>query len=61
MLWALMLTILAEPQLTGSKTSHSVKKFDVPDYVVNLLRDLPLVTGLGSVGTSSRSRTRSVY
>ena len=29
--WALMLTILAEPQRTGGKTSHRVKKFEVPN------------------------------
>ena len=46
-----MLTILAEPQWTGGKTSHSVKKFEVPDYLVTLLRNL--LRGLGSVGTSS--------
>ena len=45
MSWALVLTILAEPQRTGGKTSHSVKKFEVPDYVVELLRNLSLVTG----------------
>ena len=30
--WALMLTILTEPKRTGSRTSHRVKKFDMPDY-----------------------------
>ena len=29
--WALMLTILTEPKRTGGRTSHRVKKFDVPD------------------------------
>ena len=42
--WAVMLIILTEPQRTSDKTSHRVKKFEVPDYVVNLLRNLPLVT-----------------
>ena len=48
--WAVMLTILTEPQRTGSKTSHRGKKFEVPDYVVSLLRNLPLVTGFGIRG-----------
>ena len=50
MSWALMLLILAEPQQTGGKTSHSVKKFEVPDYVVELLRNLSLVTGFSIRG-----------
>ena len=45
-----MLTILAEPQRTVGKTSHRVKKFEVPNYVVDLLRNLPLVTGFGICG-----------
>ena len=48
--WAVMLTILSDPQRTGHKTSHNVKKFDVPEYVVDLLRGLPLVTGFGIRG-----------
>ena len=48
--WAVMLTILSDPQGTEHKTSHNVKKFDVPEYVVDLLRGLPLVTGCGIRG-----------
>ena len=59
--WAVMLTVLTEPQQTGSKIFHRVKTFDVPAYIVKLLGDLPLVTVLVSAGTSSRLRTRSVY
>ena len=40
-----MFTILSNPPRTGHKTSHNVKKFDVPEFVVDLLRGLPLVTG----------------
>ena len=48
--WALMLTILTKPQRTSGKTSHRVKKFEVPDYVVSLLGNLPLVMGFGFRG-----------
>ena len=48
--WAVMLTILTEPQRTGGKTCHRVKKFDVPAYIVNLFGNLPLVTCFGIRG-----------
>ena len=48
--WALMLTILSDPQRTRHRTSHSVNKFQVPEYVVELLRSLPLVMGFGIQG-----------
>ena len=46
--WALMLPILTEPKQTGSRTSHRVIQFDVLDYIVKLLSDMPLVTGFGT-------------
>ena len=48
--WALMLTILSDPQWTGHRTSHSVNKFQVLEYVVELLRSLPPVTEFGIRG-----------
>ena len=48
--WALMLMILSDPQRTRHATSHSVNKFPVPEYIVELLRSLPLVTGFGIRG-----------
>ena len=48
--WAFMLTILINPQQNGRKVSHYVKKFKVPDYVVELLQGLPIVTGFGIRG-----------
>ena len=45
-----MLTILSDPKRTRKHTSHRVKKFSVPDYVVELLRGLPLVVGFGIRG-----------
>ena len=41
---ALMITILSDPQRTGTsgKMTHSVKKFQVPEYIVKLLEELPL-------------------
>ena len=45
--WALMLTILSNPQRTGHKTTQSIKKFKEPVYVVELLQSLPLAVGFG--------------
>ena len=39
--WSLMLAILSDPQRTGHRTSHSVNKFQVPEYVVDLLKACP--------------------
>ena len=55
--WALMLTILSNPQWTGQRVTHTVKKFKVPEYVEELLQSLLLAVGFGIRGTSSRSRT----
>ena len=49
-MWGLMLTILSDPKRTGKHTSHRVKKFSVPDHVVELLQGLPLVVGFGIRG-----------
>ena len=48
--WALMLRILSNPQRTGHRVPHTVKKFEVPVYVVELLQSLPLVVGFGIRG-----------
>ena len=46
-----MLTILTTPERTKhSRTTHIIKKFKVPEYVVELLKGLPLVVGFGIWG-----------
>ena len=47
---ALMLTILSNPQRTGHRVTQTVKKFKVPEYVVELLQSLLLVVGFGIRG-----------
>ena len=49
--WALMLMILSDPQRTRHATSHSVKKFPVPECIVELLWSLPLVRVWDSRGS----------
>ena len=48
--WALMLMILSNPQRTGHRVTYTVKKFEVPEYVVKLLQSLPLAVGFGIRG-----------
>ena len=48
--WAIVLTILTDPQRTGSKICYRVKKFNVPAHIVRLLGNLPLGTGSGIRG-----------
>ena len=48
--WAVVLTILTDPQRTGGKIYYRVKKFNVPAHIVRLLGNLPLVTGSGIRG-----------
>ena len=47
--WSLMITILLDPKQTGSSSrrTHRVRKFQVPEYVVELLVGLPFVVGCG--------------
>ena len=40
--WAVMVTILTDPVTKGNHTTHEVKKFKVPEYIINLLEGLPL-------------------
>ena len=42
-----MLTILTDPQRNGSRVSHSVRKFKVLEFIVELLESLPVVIGFG--------------
>ena len=49
-MWGLMLTILSDPKRTGKHTSHRVRKFSVPEHVVELFQGLPLVVGFGIRG-----------
>ena len=48
--WAIMLTILTNPKKTKEGVDHIVRKFCVPGYIVDLLEDLPIVTGFGIKG-----------
>ena len=50
--WCLMITIVAEPKIidngAGRKVqTHMIKKFVVQPEIVELIRSLPLVTGVG--------------
>ena len=48
--WAVMVTILTDPVTRGNHTTHKVKKFVVPEHVINLLEGLPLSIGFGIKG-----------
>ena len=50
--WSLMITILSDPKRIRSscKRTHRVRKFQVPDYVVELLEGLPFMVGFGIRG-----------
>ena len=50
--WSLMITILLDPKQTGSSSrrTHRVRKFQVPEYVVELLVGLPFMVGFGIRG-----------
>ena len=50
--WALMITILTNPMRDGHsrRKKHTVRKFKVPEYVVELLQGMPFVTGFGIKG-----------
>ena len=50
--WCLMITIQAEPKIidTGARRkvqTHMIKKFEVQPEIIELIRSLPLVTGVG--------------
>ena len=45
--WAVMVTILTNPRKINGRVEHTVEKFTIPDYVVDLLENLPIVTGFG--------------
>ena len=48
-MWALMITILTNPTHVrhGRWKKHTVRKFKVPEYIVELLEGMPFVTGFG--------------
>ena len=48
--WAIMVTILTDPVTKDNYTSHRVKKFVVPEHIINLLEGLPLFIGFGIKG-----------
>ena len=48
--WAVMVTTLTDPVTKDGRTTHSVKKFVVPEHVINLLEGLPLSVGFGING-----------
>ena len=47
---AVMVTTLTNPCTEDSRTTHSVKKFVVPEYILELLEGLPLSIGFGIKG-----------
>ena len=48
--WAVMVTTLTDPVTKDDRTTHSVKKFVVPEYIIDLLEGLPLSVGFGIKG-----------
>ena len=48
--WAVMVTTLTNPLSDDVRTTHSVKKFVVPEYIIKLLEGLPLSIGFGIKG-----------
>ena len=48
--WAVMVTILTDPVTRDNRTTHRVKKFEVPEHIINLLEGLPLSIGFGIKG-----------
>ena len=48
--WALMVTILTNPRSEDQRVTHCVKKFVVPEYILELLEGLPISTGFGIKG-----------
>ena len=46
--WALMVTILTNPKKDGNRVMHSVQKFEVPEFILELIESL--VTGFGIKG-----------
>ena len=50
---AVMVTTLTNPRTEDGRTTHSVKKFVVPEYIIELLGGLPLSIRFGINGYSS--------
>ena len=50
--WSLMISILLNTKWTGSSSmrTHMVRKFQVPECIVELLKGLPFVVGFGDRG-----------
>ena len=48
--WAVMVTILTNPRDEDKRITHSVKKFVVPEYILELLEGQPISTGFGTKG-----------
>ena len=48
--WVVMVTTLTNPLTNNGRTIHSVKKFVVPEYIIELLEGLPLSMGFGIKG-----------
>ena len=48
--WAVMVTILTDPVTRDNHTTHRVKKFVVPEHIIDLLEGLPLSIGFGIKG-----------
>ena len=50
MTWAVVVTILTNPRDDDKRITHSVKKFVVMEYILELLEGLPISTGFGIKG-----------
>ena len=48
--WALIITILTNPEKSGKRVSHCVRKFKVPEFILELLEGLPILIGFGIRG-----------
>ena len=42
-----MITIHTNPEKNSKRVFHCVKKFKVPEFILELLEGLPIVTGFG--------------
>ena len=48
--WVVMVTILTNPRIEDKRVMHSVKKFVVPEYILELLEGLPISISFGIKG-----------